>query len=174
MNWKELLLSEIEAAYKSTEVLLEKVDDSELGWKPSPQNNWMTMGQLLMHITGACGAACKGFVTGDWGLPEGMDISNLKPEEMLPPAEKLPSIDSVAETKRLLAEDKKIAKDIVNQVSESDLANKKITAPWDPREIVLGQRLLQMVEHLSSHKSQLFYYLKLQGKPVNTGDLWAG
>jgi len=38
--------------------------------------------------------------------------------------------------------------------------------------MVLGHHLLQMVEHLNSHKSQLFYYLKMQGKPVNTGDLW--
>jgi hypothetical protein len=26
--------------------------------------------------------------------------------------------------------------------------------------------------HLAQHKGQLFYYLKLQGKPVNTTDLW--
>jgi hypothetical protein len=29
-----------------------------------------------------------------------------------------------------------------------------------------------MLGHLTQHKGQLFYYLKLQGKPVNTGDLW--
>jgi hypothetical protein len=29
-----------------------------------------------------------------------------------------------------------------------------------------------MVEHLAQHKGQLFYYFKLQGKPVNTGHLW--
>jgi len=38
--------------------------------------------------------------------------------------------------------------------------------------MVLGLRLLQMIEHLKMHKSQLFYYLKLQGLPVNTMDLW--
>jgi len=32
----------------------------------------------------------------------------------------------------------------------------------------LGHRLLGMVGHLELHKAQLFYYLKLQGKPVNT------
>jgi hypothetical protein len=36
----------------------------------------------------------------------------------------------------------------------------------------LGRYLLQMVQHLDRHKGQLFYYLKLQGKPVNTADLW--
>ena len=28
------------------------------------------------------------------------------------------------------------------------------------------------VDHLKEHKAQLFYYLKLQGKPVHTGNLW--
>lgn len=29
-----------------------------------------------------------------------------------------------------------------------------------------------MVQHLDRHNSQLFYYLKLQGKHVDTSDLW--
>jgi hypothetical protein len=29
-----------------------------------------------------------------------------------------------------------------------------------------------MIQHLAQHKGQLFYYLKLQGKPVNTAHLW--
>jgi hypothetical protein len=29
-----------------------------------------------------------------------------------------------------------------------------------------------MIQHLERHEGQLFYYLKLQGKPVNTVDLW--
>lgn len=172
MDWKELLKKEMDACYKTTFGLLDKVSDDELGWKPSEGNNWMAMGQLLMHITTSCGACFKGFITGDWGMPEGMDIKDLKPEEMLPPAEKLPTIDSVAETKRLLSEDKKTAIEMLDFVSENDLANKFVPAPWDPTEKLLGHRLLQMIEHLSMHKSQLFYYLKMQGKPVNTADLW--
>jgi hypothetical protein len=38
--------------------------------------------------------------------------------------------------------------------------------------MTLGPRLAQMVDHLVLHKAQLFYYLKLQGKPVHTGHLW--
>jgi len=29
-----------------------------------------------------------------------------------------------------------------------------------------------MVSHLNAHKSQLFYYLKLMGKDVNTAHMW--
>ena len=172
MNWTELLKNEIEHTYTVTEGLLDLVEDDSLDWKPCAENNWMTAGQLLRHITDACGAAIRGFVTGDWGLPEGVEFSDLPPEEMLPPAEKLPTIERVARAKELLAMDKKLALDMLAQCDESALANNIANAPWDSSEMVLGHRLLQMIDHLSQHKSQLFYYLKLQGKPVHTGHLW--
>ena len=174
MTWMELLKAQIESAYTSADGLIGMVNDDELGWKPATGENWMTTGQLLRHLTDACGAPCKGFVTGDWGMPEGVDLSELPPEEMLPSAEKLPAIDSVADAKRLLAEDKTVALAMIEQSGEADLASKKVSAPWDPREIALGKQLLQMIGHLEQHKAQLFYYLKLQGKPVNTGHLWGG
>ena len=125
-----------------------------------------------MHITNACGMGMRGFVTGDWGLPEGVKMSDLPPEEMMPPAEKMPAVGTVAEAKHLLAKDKQLALDTLAQCDENTLDTRKVGAPWDPRELILGNRLLQMVDHLSQHKAQLFYYLKLQGKPVNTGHLW--
>ena len=170
--WKELLESEVEYNYKVTDNLIALVDDNMLDWKPSSGTNWMTTGQLLMHITNACGACFRGFVTGDWGLPEGVDVENISPEEMLPPAEKFPTIKSVAEARKLLADDKEIAVRILSECSEEKLANEIATAPWDKKEMILGYRLLQMISHLIQHKTQLFYYLKLQGKPVNTGHLW--
>ncbi|MDE0394080.1 MAG: hypothetical protein OYK82_04805, partial [Gammaproteobacteria bacterium] len=38
----------------------------------------------------------------------------------------------------------------------------------------LFQHCNGMIWHLAQHKGQLFYYLKLQGKPVNTMHLWMG
>ncbi len=61
---------------------------------------------------------------------------------------------------------------MIARAGENDLANKTVTAPWDPTPRPLGYRLNEMIDHLISHKAQLFYYLKLQGKPVNTGNLW--
>ncbi len=172
MNWTELLRTEIEFTYNVAERLLDLVDDSDLHWKPSTGGNWMTTGQLLKHITNGCGSGFRGFVTGDWGLPEGMDMSNVSPEEMMLPAEKLPTIESVAEAKQLLSEDKQVALDILTTCSEEQLANNTASAPWDPTEMILGHRLLQMIDHLKQHKGQLFYYLKFQGKSVNTSNLW--
>jgi hypothetical protein len=166
MNWTELIKEEMESAYSGSDKLIAKATDSMLSWKPATGSNWMTTGQLLMHLSSACGSICKGFITGDWGMPHGSE------EEGLPTAEKYPTVKSVAEARELLQQDKKIAFDALAKTNEQDLANKPSTAPWDPTPLVLGQRVLQMIEHLRTHKSQLFYYLKLQGVPVNTGDLW--
>jgi hypothetical protein len=174
MTWMELLKGQMEASYASADGLLSLLKDGELTWKPETGENWMTAGQLVRHLTDACGAPCKGFVTGDWGTPEDFDPSESSPADILPSAESMPSIDSVAEAKRLLAEDKQVALAMIGEAGEADLSNRLASAPWDPREMPLGQRLLQMINHLEMHKAQLFYYLKLQGKPVNTTHLWSG
>jgi len=173
VNWTQLLKSEIENTYTTAARLMDRVDPDSLDWKPQGGGNWMTVGQLLKHITNACGAGCRGLVTGDWDLPAGVKLEDLSPEEMLPPAEKMAGIESVAEAKKLLAQDKAVALQMIDQAGENDLATREIAAPWAPGEaFALGRQLLQMVQHLDRHKGQLFYYLKLQGKPVNTADLW--
>ena len=90
-NWTELIKGAIEYNYSIAGNLIDLVDEGMLDWKPATGSNWMTTGQLLKHISDACGAPMRGFVTGDWGMPEGMDINDLSPEDMLPPAEKTTS-----------------------------------------------------------------------------------
>lgn len=168
MKWSELLKSEIESTYQAASALMDMVDEANLDWKPETGNNWMTAGQLVMHMTSACGGTFRGFVTGDWGLPDGVDPTDMPPEEMLPSAEKLPTIASIAEAKNLLEEDKQLALRMIDAAGDERLENERIPAPWDPRPVSLGQHLLHMVEHLGNHKGQLFYYAKLQGQRVNT------
>ena len=173
MNWTQLLKSEMENAYSTTAKLFDKVDPESLDWKPQSGSNWMTTGQLLKHIDTACGPGCKAFLTGDWGLPPGMTWKDIPPEEILPPAEKLPSIESLQKAKDELAEDKALALQILEQAGEDNLTNKQLCAPWAPEKTsALGFQFLKMIEHLERHKDQLYYYLKLQGKPVSTPDLW--
>jgi hypothetical protein len=167
MNWTQLLEQDIEATYHATDGLMQLVEDSKLSWKPATGSNWMTTAQLLEHLTTACGACIRGFVTGEWGMP-----ADAGPEDMLPSAEKLPAAKSVADARKRLAEDKALALELVRKVGEKDLDTRMVAAPWNPTPKPLGKQCLEMVHHLSSHKSQLFYYLKLQGKPVHTGSLW--
>lgn len=164
MNWTDLLRGEIEAAYGAADGLLDMVDD--LDWKPDAGQNWMTTGQLVGHMANACGMPCRGFVTGDWRAPEGIDESKVPEGAMLPPAEAMPTATSVEAVREALQADKQLAIELIEQAA--DRMDDPTAAPWSPHEMPLGQQLLGMVNHLNNHKGQLFYYLKLQGKPVNT------
>ena len=170
MDWNEMLKAEADEAYRSTEGLIGMIEDGDLDWKPATGENWMTTGQLLQHITTACGMTCRGFVTGDWGMPESPEPSEMSSEEMLPPAEALPAAESVAAARAALAEDKKTAFEMIE--AARGRMEDPTPAPWDPRPTPLGRQLLSMVNHLNNHKGQLYYYLKLQGKPVNTMHLY--
>jgi uncharacterized damage-inducible protein DinB len=173
MTWTELLKAEAESAYGATEGLIKMVDADGLDWKPADGANWMTTGQLLKHILTACGFCCRGFVTGDWGMPEGTEMTDLPPEEMLPPAEKMPTVASIEEALEGLAADRKLAFEMIDEVGEEGLGTRMTAAPWNPQaEFPIGRHILHMIGHLESHKAQLYYYLKLQGKPVHTGTLW--
>jgi hypothetical protein len=173
MDWTELLKTEIDAVYHATEDLMKMVGPDELSWKPETGENWMTTGQLLQHITSACGFCIRGFVTGDWGMPEGVDYEDVPPDEMLPPSEKMPSAESVDAAIAALAEDKATGLAMIDEAGEDTLRNRMLPAPWNPAaERSLGHHCLHMIGHLESHKAQLFYYLKLMGKPVHTGNLW--
>ena len=177
MNWTSLLNAAVEENYKATDALMAMVGDADLGWKPASGRNWMTTGQLLMHLTNACGFCCRGFLTGDWGMPGGdgggSAGGDMPAEAMLPPAEALPTIESVAEARRLLAEDRQLTLTMIKEAGEGRLDGMMVAAPWCPGdEQPLGRQFLGMVGHLQSHKSQLFYYLKLMGRDVNTMNLW--
>ncbi len=172
MNWTELLNAEIEEAYHATDGLIDMVDDASLGWTPESGANWMSTGQLLKHLPTACGFCMRGLVTGDWGMPEGESVDDLSPDDMLPSVDRLPSADSVAQTRAEFAADKALALAMVAEAGEERLANEPCPAPWDPSPVLLGRRMLSMVGHLTHHKAQLFYYLKLQGKSVSTHELY--
>jgi len=155
MDWKAVLIERIENSYRAAEGLLKLVEDEQLGWKPGAGENWMTMGQLVNHMADACGSMFKGFITGEWKFEESLRF-----------------VATVAEGRDKLQRDKKLALDLLNDLEDEDLVNRMVQAPWEKESRSLGYLLGEMVSHLDAHKSQLFYYLKLQGVPVNTAHLW--
>jgi hypothetical protein len=175
MNWTQLLTEAVENDYRTVDNLMAMVDDADLDWKPATGANWMTVGQLLWHLTTSCGYCCRCFLTGDWSPPEGVEVpeASTTEDDMLPPAEAIPTIGSVQEARDLLAADRQAALDAIAEAGEERLAGESVAAPWDPEHpALLGRHFLGMVIHLQSHKSQLFYYLKLMGRDVNTMHLW--
>lgn len=161
MNWTELLKSEAEGTYRAAEGLMDLVDADELSWKPEAGEAWMSTSELLCHLTNACGWCCERFVDDDWAAVMAGTAAS-------PPTD----VSSVEEAKKLLAADKALTMALIDRVGEETLATKRMSAPWDPTERPLGQHLLGMIAHLGQHKGQLFYYLKMQGKPVNTWTLY--
>lgn len=167
MTLTELLKQEAEGTYHAAESLFKLVDADKLGWKPRDGSNWMTVAQLLHHATSACGFCVKGFVTGDWTTPGGSDGTGMEPT-----ADTMPSVKSVDEALKLLAADKATCMKYIAEAGEANLLTKRSKAPWGNEERTLFQHLSHMILHLSQHKGQLYYYLKLQGKPLHTGHLY--
>ena len=164
MSWTETQQREFAYTYGASTILMKLVAEDELGYQPpTPEGaeatGWMTMGQLLHHMTGACGAMCKAFEANDW-TPI---MSNVPGEP--------PSAASVAEALTALEADRLVGLAAIEQATEDRMETQQITAPWGI-EGSLGQQFLDSVKHLAQHKSQLFYYLKLLGRPVHTGHLW--
>ena len=175
MNWTALLTREMTETYAVTDRLMGLLTDADLGWKPATGENWMTVGQLLKHLTTACGMCCQGFVTGDWGMPEGDCDENAAggDEPKLPTAEQMAASTSVAEARAELEADRRVALQMIEKAGEKNLAGLESAAPWEPDNTrLLGHHLLQMNQHLAIHKAQLFYYLKLMGRKVDTMTLW--
>ncbi len=173
MTLSEVLRQETEDVYRVTECLFRRVGPDALAWKPATGQNWMTVGQLLMHCVTCCGAGMKGFVSGDWGLPEGVHYEDMKPEDMLPPASQLPAVESVEQALQLLDRDRKVALAQLATLDETTLLATAYPAPWGGAPSTLFQHLYnEAIGHLKQHKGQLFYYLKLRGENVNTGDLY--
>jgi len=172
MSLTKMLSSQIEDTYAATDALMGLVEDSELGWKPGQGENWWTVGQLLRHITVSCGIWCKGFVTGEWDDAGDVDASAIPAGAELPPAEAYRPIESVAAARESLDKDKAVALEMTEKAGEEALETREVAAPWNPVERTLGLRILDMLRHLESHKAQLYFYLKLMGKPVHTGHLW--
>lgn len=60
MNWAQFLNREIETIYGTADKLMGQVDPGSLDWKPATGSNWMTVGQLLQHLTNACETRPRG------------------------------------------------------------------------------------------------------------------
>ena len=167
----ELLNRQVDDVYRATDGLMAMVDDADLDWRPASGDNWMTTGQLVKHLETACGFIARGFVTGDWG-PVMAEMEEAGDGSPTVDAGSMPSTPSVAASREALAADRALTLSTIEQAGEERLANEQVTAPWNPTPRSLGYQVLECLLHLGAHRSQLFYYLKLMGKPVNTLHLW--
>jgi hypothetical protein len=145
-------------SFRPTESMLKMVPADKLDWKPG--NSFMTLGQLICHLSSGIGTELNMALTNSWP----------KPEDML--SKEMPAC-SVQEALEKLEKDKTTLRDVLASVSEDEFANKILTVPWGWKS-KMEKMALDFREHFTNHKMQLFTYLKLLGLPVNTETLYMG
>jgi len=137
--------------------MLKMIPADKLDWKPGP--NFMTMGQLICHLSSGIGTELRMAIDNSWPQP---------PEGGMP----TPSC-TAPEALANLEKDKSTLREILDGMSEEDFANKIISVPWGWKS-KMEKMALDFRDHFVHHKMQLFTYLKLLGFPVNTETLYMG
>jgi hypothetical protein len=149
-------------AFRPAKTLIEMVPADRLEWRPGPK--FMTLGQLIDHLSLGVGEGVRLLHTGEWPSDEEMNASMKQ--------ENLPSC-GVEEALKKLEQDKETLRQALAAVSEAEFAEREVSVPWGMKgkmEILA----LSFLEHFTNHKMQLFTYLKLLDLPVNTQTLYFG
>ena len=149
-------------AYRPAETLIRLAPADKLDWRPGPK--FMSLGELIGHLSEGLGDGLRLLVTGTWPTMEEMDKAMR--------LENLPAC-SVAEALAKLEKDKATLREALAGISAEDFAQKAVSVPWGVQGKI-EKMALYFREHFTSHKQQLFTYLKLLGLPVDTTTLYGG
>lgn len=149
-------------AYRPAESMLKMVPADKLEWKPGL--TFMTMGQLICHLSAGIGGELRMLITGNWPSMEEMEKG--MQQGAMPKC-------NVEEALAALEKDKAALREVLSGVSEEDFANKIVSVPWG-WNAKMELMALNFRDHFITHKMQLFTYLKLLGFPVNTSTLYFG
>ncbi len=147
-------------AFAPAATLVSMAPADQLEWRPGP--TFMSLGQLIYHLSEGLGGALELTESGKWPSMEEMEPS-MK-------LENLPSC-GVSEALDRLEKDKAVLRRALDSITEEEYANKVVTVPWG-MTAKIERMSLSFLEHFTNHKMQLFTYLKLLGAPVNTGTLY--
>ncbi len=158
---KDEYLQYVTEAFHPAESLIRMVPADKLGWKPGP--GFMSMGELICHLSEGIGEALQKTIRGNWPKPEELESSMKAP---------LPAC-SVQEALERLEHDRATLSGVLSEISEEDFDNTRVSVPWG-LEAKMERMALHFLEHFFHHKMQLFMYLKLLGFPVNTATLYFG
>ena len=148
-------------AYRPAISLIKMVPADRLDWKPGP--TFMTLGQLICHLSDGIGTELRMLITDSWPKPP-------EPSEGAPPP--MPSC-SAQEALAKLEKDQETLRAVLASVTEEEFADQIVSVPWG-KQSKLELMALDFREHFTNHKMQLFTYPKLLGYPVNTQTLYFG
>jgi hypothetical protein len=148
------------------EHLITLIPPDAITWKPQLQNGASDLGHLLGHLLDCFAGFCAVF---DAAFPN--ELKHIERLQSLP-------VNHACETKEALVRIREYAEQIEQGFtfcSDDDL-RRRIPSVFVPQGETVLTFLLGNLEHLISHKYQLFFYLKLFGLPVSSKDIyhWRG
>jgi hypothetical protein len=146
--------------YRPTEKLIGMVPGDKLDWRPGP--TFMSAGQVICHLSMGLGAGFEWLLGGK--LPSMEEMGEIMKLENLPSCSPQEALDK-------LEKDRRILRQLLDGMSEEDFTNKVVSVPWGVTAKT-ERMAIQLLEHFTNHKMQLFTYLKLLGLPVNTQTLY--
>ncbi len=155
-----LFLSKLEEQIERTRHLLTRIPADKLEWKPQPDSVRVCdlLGHMLECLAGFC--ATLYVVNPD-------RLAHFAPLRELP----VNHCCGIEEATRRIDDYTSHIREGFASLADTDLARRIPTIFVAEGEAVMTV-LLGNLEHLINHKYQLFYYLKLLGVGVNTGDLY--
>lgn len=149
-----------------TEHLIQLIPSDQVGWDPRLPRGSTDVGHLLGHLLDCMAGFCAVFHTAfPQQLGDFLGLQSLPVNHSCGPEEALSRIrDHAAHIGRGF-----------DLCTDSDLP-RMVPSVFVPQGEPLATLLLGNLEHLISHKYQLFFYLKLLGIPVTSRDIyrWRG
>ena len=153
-------LSYFDDVMKPTEGLFRLIPAEKIDWKPS--ENSFTLGQQIVHMSGAIGVYAHGITRGEWGFKS--------MRERLVQNRYTPSL-TVEEAIQLFNASCAEFRTAVGSLSEEDFARGEVETPQLGR-VPRWRIAVLALEHHINHKAEVFMYLKLLGVKVNTSHLY--
>lgn len=165
----ESLREKIFETIERTQHLVSLASAQRLDWHPGTVNaakGFLDLGHLMGHLLECLSGFCAVFYA---AFPEKMGyLSDLRSLEVNHCCTAEEANRRIQEYARWIAQAFDVCKD-------SDLT-RVLPTVFDPAGETVAMLLLGNLEHLINHKYQLFFYLKMQGMPVGSRDLyhWRG
>lgn len=141
--------------------LVRRAPADQLAWRPV--DGALTLGQLLAHVAGSLTDVVE-MVLHPEAMPSEEEMAAMMDSSRWPSATPDEALATIAEQKAKLP-------GLLAEVTDERWLTEQRALPWGVRGS-LGLCAMQGLEHAVSHRSQLFWYLKILGHPISTMELY--
>ena len=163
MITKELLLNSIIHECNVCKHLFTKIPADKFEYRP--QENMRSTIELLRYLT---------FAPYEFGLAMVNNAIDNKNWESYKEAEEQSENMKAEEFPQAMDRQIEKFKNLFEQITVDDFANKKVTSVWEPNNILGAVLMDTALKVVTVYRMQLFLYVKLCGANVNTANCWSG